>query len=133
MSDTIDNSRKSFRTKGFIDYCGFEVIDEGDGSSCIIVDINDNLVNMHGFAHGGVLFSAMDSAAGAAEITRDGVERLLVTQAGDIHYMKPAKKGIVKVYGKTLHSGVKTAVVQCSAYDSEENLLARGTFEMFFL
>ena len=52
--------------------------------------IDKQILNVHGFVHGGALFSLADTAAGAASFATG---RDSVTLAGTINYMKPGKGG----------------------------------------
>lgn len=100
MSENMKNAQPCFPMGGFIDYCGLQIVDYGDGKSEVRVEIDENKSNPYGIAHGGIIFTVMDTAAGAAERFRGGVERRLVTQCADIHYMKPGMKGTVTARGK---------------------------------
>ena len=50
--------------------------------------IDKHILNIHGFVHGGALFSLADTAAGAASFTSG---RDSVTLSGTINYIKPEK------------------------------------------
>lgn len=92
--------------------------------------IDKQILNVHGFVHGGALFSLADTAAGAASFATG---RDSVTLAGTINYMKPGKGGKLIGIATEINAGRTTGVYEVFIYNDEEILLSRATFTMFFL
>ena len=92
--------------------------------------IDEQILNVHGFVHGGALFSLADTAAGAASFASG---RDSVTLNGCIHYMKPGKGGKLIGVASEISRGRTTGVYEVFIYNDASTLLSRATFTMFFL
>lgn len=92
--------------------------------------IDKQILNVHGFVHGGALFSLADTAAGAASFATG---RDSVTLAGTINYMKPGKGGKLIGIATEINAGRTIGVYEVFIYNDDETLLSRATFTMFFL
>ena len=77
------------RYRGFTGYCGIffdEVLDEGCKVSCAL---RPELLNPDGIAHGGLIATLTDVAAGLMALQADGWAHSIVTQNCNIHYLRP--------------------------------------------
>lgn len=92
--------------------------------------IDQQILNVHGFVHGGALFSLADTAAGAASFATG---RDSVTLNGSINYIKPGKGGKLIGVATEISSGRTTGVYEVFIYNDASVLLSRATFTMFFL
>ena len=92
--------------------------------------IDEQILNVHGFVHGGALYSLADTAAGAASFApgRDSV-----TLSGTINYIKPGKGGKLIGIAQEISAGRTTGVYEVFIFNDAEVLLSRATFTMFFL
>ncbi|MEU4606870.1 hydroxyphenylacetyl-CoA thioesterase PaaI [Kribbella sp. NPDC023972] len=73
---------------------GMRLIAVGEGTARIEMPVRDDMVNGHGIAHGGFVFSLADSAFAFACNSRN---RVTVAQTCDIVFVAPAKRGDVLV------------------------------------
>ena len=69
---------------------GMQLVDVGDGTARLEMTVRDDMVNGHGIAHGGFVFSLADSAFAFACNSRNQVT---VAQACDIVFVAPARRG----------------------------------------
>ncbi|MFB6723688.1 hydroxyphenylacetyl-CoA thioesterase PaaI [Kribbella sp. NPDC056345] len=69
---------------------GMRLVAVGDGTASVEMPVRDDMVNGHGIAHGGFLFSLADSAFSYACNSRNQVT---VAQACDIVFVAPARRG----------------------------------------
>lgn len=92
--------------------------------------IDQQILNVHGFVHGGALFSLADTAAGAASFATG---RDSVTLNGSINYIKPGKGGKLIGVATEISAGRTTGVYEVFIYNDASVLLSRATFTMFFL
>ena len=92
--------------------------------------IDQQILNVHGFVHGGALFSLADTAAGAASFATG---RDSVTLTGSINYIKPGKGGKLIGVATEISAGRTTGVYEVFIYNDASVLLSRATFTMFFL
>lgn len=92
--------------------------------------IDEQILNVHGFVHGGALYSLADTAAGAASFATG---RDSVTLSGTINYIKPGKGGKLIGIAQEISAGRTTGVYEVFIFNDAEVLLSRATFTMLFL
>lgn len=92
--------------------------------------IDEQILNVHGFVHGGALYSLADTAAGAASFTSG---RDSVTLSGTINYIKPGRGGKLIGIAQKISAGRTTGVYEVFIFNDADVLLSRATFTMFFL
>ena len=92
--------------------------------------MDEQILNVHGFVHGGALYSLADTAAGAASFATG---RDSVTLSGTINYIKPGKGGKLIGIAQEISAGRTTGVYEVFIFNDAEVLLSRATFTMFFL
>lgn len=92
--------------------------------------IDEQILNVHGFVHGGALFSLADTVAGAASFATG---RDSVTLTGTINYIKPGRGGRLIGIAQEISAGRTTGVYEVFIFNDEDVLLCRATFTMFFL
>ncbi|MGZ0150107.1 hydroxyphenylacetyl-CoA thioesterase PaaI [Kribbella sp. WER1] len=73
---------------------GMKLVEVGDGTAQVEMTVREDMVNGHGIAHGGFVFSLADSAFAFACNSRN---RVTVAQACDIVFVAPARRGDVLV------------------------------------
>ena len=119
--------------EGFGVFCGLEPGEIAKGEAVFRCRIDQRHLNPHGIAHGGILFTLMDTAAGTAAATLCGASRGLVTQCAGIHFLRPALPGLVTARAQVLKSGRRTALVIAEIFDEAEKRLSYADFEIFYL
>lgn len=107
-----------------------KVIEIGEGFARVEMTIDEQILNVHGFVHGGALYSLADTAAGAASFATG---RDSVTLTGTINYIKPGKGGKLIGVATEISHGRTTGVYEVFIYNDDQVLLSRATFTMFFL
>ncbi|EMJ93227.1 PaaI family thioesterase [Leptospira alstonii] len=107
---------------------GYNVLSVSPGKSEYEIAVDDSFFNPVGIVHGGALFSAMDSSAGAAMAawirSSDLKYKFAATATAEIKYRKSVTKGKLRI--KTEITEQKRSIVKVSsqAFDEEENLVA---------
>ena len=94
-----------------------------EGYAKVEMIIDEQILNVHGFVHGGALFSLADTVAGAAS----------VTLTGTINYIKPGTGGKLIGIAQEISRGRTTGVYEVFIFNDKNTLLSRATFTMFFL
>lgn len=107
-----------------------QVIEVREGFAKVEMIIDEQILNGHGFVHGGALFSLGDTAAGAASFATG---RDSVTLSASINYIKPGIGGKLIGIAQEISRGRTTGVYEVFIFNDEETLLSRATFTMFFL
>ncbi|NIK55736.1 hydroxyphenylacetyl-CoA thioesterase PaaI [Kribbella shirazensis] len=73
---------------------GMKLVEVAEGTARLEMTVRDDMVNGHGIAHGGFVFTLADSAFAFACNSRNQVT---VAQACDIVFVAPARRGDVLV------------------------------------
>lgn len=107
-----------------------KVTEVREGYAKVEMIIDEQILNGHGFVHGGALFSLGDTAAGAASFATG---RDSVTLSASINYIKPGIGGKLIAIAQEISRGRTTGVYEIFIFNDEETLLSRATFTMFFL
>ncbi len=107
-----------------------KVTELSEGYARVEMLIDEQILNVHGFVHGGALYSLADTAAGAASFATG---RDSVTLNGTIYYIKPGKGGKLIGVATEISRGRTTGIYEVFLYNDAEILLSRATFTMFFL
>lgn len=101
-----------------------------EGYAKVEMIIDQQILNIHGFVHGGALFSLADTVAGAASFSTG---RESVTLNGSINYIKPGTGGKLIGIAQEISRGRTTGVYEVFIFNDQDVLLSRATFTMFFL
>lgn len=104
--------------------------DIGPDFSVVEVELRPESLNPLGMAHGGLVYSLCDVAAGVAVGQR---ARTFVTLSGSLNFLRPGKGKKLRCEGRIIKSGHTVNVVETSVYDCSGTLTARGTFEIYTL
>ena len=122
------------RCVGFALVCGIEYEAAGVGHCTVSLQMEQRFFNPQGAAHGGLLATLMDVAAGSIGLFASGSLRPMVTQSADIHYLRPVVGPRVTAVGRCLKAGHRTAVVQVDLFENDnDRLCATGVFELCYL
>lgn len=132
----------SSKYKSLIDYAnsltdynqcnGIKVVDiRKDYAECR-VDLTKGSFNPQGIVHGGLLFAICDVAAGYAA---SGDDRRCVTSGASFSFLNKvtATQKYIRAVGTPIKVGRSTAVVESCVYDDRDKLVAKGTFNYFFI
>ena len=128
--DYISHCRS--RRKGLTELLGIKIDCIEDGHSVISMDVKEEFLNPWGVAHGGTTYSIMDTAAGISAQYKDGKFRPLVSQSGNIHYLRPIFPGVIRAESFIIKDGSHTAVAEVKVYNCEGEICASGEFDLFF-
>lgn len=112
----------------FMDYNHIEaVMTEPDNGEVKVVLQPDSL-NVHGVAHGGLLFTLADCVAG---LTARSDNRAYVTQSAHINFIRNVAEGTIYARGRTISRGRTIVIVRVEITTGDGTLLADGTVDMY--
>ncbi|KUM91310.1 thioesterase [Streptomyces cellostaticus] len=113
MTDTLDleSAREALAAQPFSVLLGTRLVAFGAGAATLELDIREELLQQHGFLHGGVLGYAADNAltfaAGAVLGPR------VVTAGFTIDYLRPATGTLLHAEAHVVRAGRTRAVCRC--------------------
>jgi len=109
---------------------GIKLIEITDNYASCRVELTPEVINSQGMAHGGIVFSICDVAAGFAAAS---IDRRLVTQGATINYLRPAAMGSILIAkAEPVKIGKTISVVEVRVYDEKERLIAQASFTVFY-
>lgn len=94
------------------------------------VDLTGDSLNPQKVVHGSLLFALCDGATGVAAAS---LEREMLTQSANIHFLRTADHGCVTARSRAVKIGRRTALFAAEVYDDKGRLLATGDFDIFFV
>ncbi len=109
---------------------GIKLKELRDNYASCTVELTPEVINPQGLAHGGIVFSICDVAAGFAAAS---IDRRLVTQGATISYLRPALLGsTLTAKAEPIKLGKTISVVEVRVTDEQDRLIAQGTFTVFY-
>jgi len=107
------------------------VLEASGGRSRLRLAVGEDIKNLYGTVHGGMLATLVDSACGVALGTRLLEGEALVTLDLRINYLLPVRSGPLTAEGEVVHKGRSTGVAEASIRDEAGRLVARGVTTHF--
>lgn len=118
---------------GFPALCGMEIEELTKGACTASVRLRPELLNAHGFAHGGVIHMLMDTAAGVAGRYCYYPQRPTVTRSADVHFLRPVQGAKMTARAAAVKIGRTGSLMRAELFDEQERLCATGYFEMIYM
>jgi len=109
---------------------GAETVRMKDGECAMELDLEERHMSSARRAHGGVLFSMLDTAMGRAVVSKLPEGRGCATLEARINYFRPVRSGRIRAEARCVRLTRNTAYAEGTLLDVEGNSLARssGTF-----
>ena len=102
------------------------IVEEGKG--IVEIEIDEKHQQAYKTAHGGVIASILDSAAGLSiNSLLIKQNKAAVTAEFNISYLKPVNSGKVRAEGRVINLGSKLGVAYSEARDEKNELIAVAT------
>jgi acyl-CoA thioesterase len=106
FSDVINS-----RLKGFTSYCGLDFTEIADEKCVISCRLRPELLNPSGIAHGGLIATLTDVAAGMMALQADHWRRYIVTQNCNLHYLRPGIGEVLRAESRVIRKGNRVCVL----------------------
>ena len=115
--------KNHFMTHNFI-----EPVKSGNDESEVKVELGETGKNMSGYAHGGLLMTMADCAAGLAARS-DG--RKYVTQNLNMNFISNVTEGTIYARGNVISRGRTIVIVRVEIRNEKDRLMAEAAVNMF--
>lgn len=106
---------------------GLRVVELEDDICVVEGELVPEALNPWGMAHGGLIYSACDVAAGVLASRGGGC----VTQSGSMYYLRPCTGKTMRAEGRIVKAGRTVTLVETNVYDDKGTHCARGEFQIY--
>ena len=111
----------------FTEVMGIEVI-RIEGGECVLeLELRPDHMSRADRAHGGVLFSLLDTAMGRAILSDLPEGRGCATIEAKLNYFRPVRSGRLRTVGRLVNRSRQIAYAEGTIFDAEDRLVARST------
>jgi len=115
----------------FTNYLGIESLGMVDGAFALELRLEARHLSTAERAHGGVLFSMLDTALGRAVIAELPAGRGCATVELKINYFRPVQHGTIRALGRCVQRTRSLAYAEGEILNDEGRILARATGTFF--
>lgn len=115
----------------FTEYLGCRHLGVRDGAFTIELDLEPRHMSRANRAHGGVLFSLLDTALGRAVLEELPPGRGCATVELKINYFRPVQRGTIRAAGRCVQQTKSLAYAEGEIVNDEGKILARATATFF--
>lgn len=125
--------KERIQSNTFLQYLGLEPTKVENGFFEGKINIKKELTQQDGFAHGGVVASILDMAAGFASYSLLEPPKRCLTIEIKVSYLRPGTAEILYVEGQVIKAGQRVHFCESEVYqiqDGEKLLLAKATATM---
>ena len=119
------NARCNYNTRN-----GIWILARTPGRCTVEIRVTEHSCNPYGFVHGGLLFSACDTAACVSAMEEDPAAELMITQSGSLNFLRPGMGDRLRVEAECVYRGAHSALSRVSVYSEEGKLLSSGEFRV---
>jgi uncharacterized protein (TIGR00369 family) len=109
-------------------WMGFQLVETGKGSAVVDMTATEDMANVSGFVHGGIISTLADSAMGRSLRTLEpGVTRAMSFDL-KLNFINAAKIGErLRATGNVVHAGRRTVVTECRVEGKDGRLVATAS------
>ena len=120
------------RSIGFTGYSGLSYAEIGDDYCAISCELQPYHMNPSGMAHGGLIATMTDVAAGTMALEADNCEHNIVTQNCNLHFLRPGY-GTLRAVAKVLRKGHRVCVIDVDCFSGDGSLCTHAVYEIAYL
>jgi uncharacterized protein (TIGR00369 family) len=109
-------------------WLGLELVETGEGSAIVEMKATEDMANVSGFVHGGMISTLADSAMGRSLRTLvPGVTRAMSFDL-KLNFINAARIGeTLRATGHVIHAGRRTVVAECRVEGKDGRLVATAS------
>lgn len=108
-------------------YLGIEIITNDKGQSGVKINNTENLKQVHGNLHGGIIATAIDTAMAVTVNEAIGPEQYAVTVELKVNYLLPVADSDIYAFATLVKNGKRLFMATVQVYDEEQNIVAIGS------
>jgi uncharacterized protein (TIGR00369 family) len=108
--------RESFARQGAMSLIGARLADVGAGTVTITLQYRPEVGQQHGFFHGGIIATVLDSACGYAALTTMDADAAVLTVEFKTIFLAPAAGTALRAAGRVRKAGRTLVFCEASAF-----------------
>ncbi len=108
-------------------YLGMEIVENSQNQKGVKIKNTDNLKQVYGNVHGGIIATAIDAAMGVAVNQSIGPDQSAVTVELKVNYLYPVFNSDLYAFAKLVKQGKQLVTGTVEVHDEENHLIAIGT------
>lgn len=121
MSGVFERVAAVFDKAPFIADLGIRLMDAGEGWVEAELELEERLLQQHGFAHAGVVSTLADHTAGAAASTMIEAGQSVLTADYTIHLLRPARGSKLRSRGEVVRVGRTMVVAEADVWAGDSH------------
>ena len=130
--ERLEFLKKDYR-RGFIKFCGFQVLKIEKGFFESTLEIGENHKTQDNFIHAGLIATMSDHTAGYAAYTLVPHNIRILTIEFKINFLKPAYGNVLKCKSEIISQGRQIIVAQSTVLDirdTHEKMISKSTITL---
>jgi acyl-CoA thioesterase len=108
-------------------YIGIEIVENEQQQRGVQIKNTDNLKQVYGNVHGGIIAMAIDAAMGVAVNEAIGPDQSAVTVELKVNYLRPVFNSDLFAFAKLVKQGKQLITGTVEVHDEENHLIAIGS------
>ncbi|AGA69474.1 hypothetical protein Desdi_2029 [Desulfitobacterium dichloroeliminans LMG P-21439] len=108
-------------------YLGIDIITNEQGKRGVKINNTDDLKQVHGSLHGGIIATAIDTAMAVAVNETIGPDHYAVTVELKVNYLLPVVDSDIYAYANLVKAGKRLFIGTINVYDENDSLVAIGS------
>ena len=118
--------REKFENNHFPRLVGIEIDSIEPGRARLSLEVREELLQLQGIMHGGVIATIIDTAVAFAIIGASEPDDRFTTVEMKVNYLAPIREGRILADARLVRDGRRIVVADCDLFDSNGRLAAKG-------
>jgi acyl-CoA thioesterase len=118
--------REKFENNHFPRLVGIEIDSIEPGRARLSLEVREELLQLQGIMHGGVIATIIDTAVAFAIIGTSEPDDRFTTVEMKVNYLAPIREGRIVADARLVRDGRRIVVADCDLFDSKGRLAAKG-------
>ena len=112
---------------------GIKILELSEGRALLEMHVDENLHNLSGTMHGGIMADIADAAMGIALATTVSPEEDFTTMEMKISFFRPHVKGLLRAEGTLAKRGRRVAFMEAVLMNNSQQVVAKASGTWLFL
>jgi uncharacterized protein (TIGR00369 family) len=119
--------KERVRRSPFHQWAGLDLVDAGNGTAELRMDLRPHHFNPQGIVHGGIITAIADTSIGLALRSKLKAGYTHRTAQLNVHFLAKGEGNVLIGHGRALHLGQRMGYGEAEVTDAQGRVLARAT------